>query len=475
MLFNTLQFWVFFAFVLAVYPLLRRRGQNFFLLAASYFFYGCWNWRFLGLLLLSSTTDWFLGAAIGRCRGTRRAKRLVGVSVAINLVFLGCFKYFNFFVSSANALLGSVGLEPLGLHLDVVLPVGISFYTFQSISYIVDIYRGEIEPARDPVEFALFVAFFPHMVAGPIMHSSALLPQMQRDRHMRWSDIASGFNLAMWGLFKKVVIADNLATIAGPIFHHASAFRPGVMHLGALAFAFQIYCDFSGYTDIARGVARILGFTLMDNFKHPYFASSITDFWRRWHISLSTWLRDYLYIPLGGSRRGVGATYRNLFLTMLLGGLWHGASWTFVLWGGYQGGLLVVERLLGGRRLIADWFEAASLRQRLVWALRVGVTFNLVCLGWVFFRCESASHLPGMIAAFLDLRGWFQMPSAALVRVVLLVAPLLAIDASDFLRQREQSLLRGPWPLRALAYFVALYVFLVFGKFESNAFIYFQF
>jgi alginate O-acetyltransferase complex protein AlgI len=475
MLFNTLEFWVFFAFVLSAYALLRRRAQNLLLLAASYFFYACWNWRFLGLLLLSSTTDWILGGAIGRCRGTPRARRLVGLSVAINLVFLGFFKYFNFFVASANDLLASLGLDPLRLHLDVVLPVGISFYTFQSISYIVDVYRDEVEPARDPIDFALFVAFFPHMVAGPIMHSSALLPQMQGDRRMRWSDIGSGFHLAMWGLFKKVVVADNLAAVAGPIFHSPSSFRPGPMQLGALAFAFQIYCDFSGYTDIARGVARIMGFRLMDNFKHPYFASSVTDFWRRWHISLSTWLRDYLYIPLGGNRQGVLATYRNLFLTMLLGGLWHGADWTFVIWGAYQGGLLVVERLLGGRRLIADWFEMRSLRARALWILRVGLTFNFACLGWVFFRCEKARFLPAMTASFLDVRGWLQMPSPVLHRVLLLIAPLLAVDVSDFLCRQEQSMLRARWPLRALIYFVALYAFLIFGNFESNAFIYFQF
>ena len=475
MLFNTLEFWVFFAFVLTVYALLRRRAQNLFLLVASYFFYGCWNWRFLGLLLLSSTTDWFLSTAIGRSRGTARATRWVAVSVAINLVFLGCFKYFNFFIASANDLLVALNLDSLRLHLDVVLPVGISFYTFQSISYIVDVYRGEVEPARDPVEFALFVAFFPHMVAGPIMHSSALLPQMQQDRRMRWTDISSGFHLAMWGLFKKVVVADNLSAIASPIFHHEASFRPGPVQLGALAFAFQIYCDFSGYTDIARGVARIMGFTLMDNFKHPYFASSVTDFWRRWHISLSSWLRDYLYIPLGGNRYGVFHTYRNLFLTMLLGGLWHGADWTFVIWGAYQGGLLVVERLLGGRRVVASWFEARGFAEQAIWFVRVVVTFYFVCLGWILFRCEGSEHLPAMVASYLDVRGWLLMPPSPLRHVLLLLAPLLAVDAADFLTRREQSMLGLRWPFRALIYFVALYLFLIFGKFESNAFIYFQF
>jgi D-alanyl-lipoteichoic acid acyltransferase DltB (MBOAT superfamily) len=475
MLFNTLQFWVFFAFVLCVYVLLRRRAQNAFLLVSSYFFYACWNWRFVSLLLISSTTDWFLGNAIWRSRGTPKAKLWVGTSVFINLLFLGTFKYFNFFVTSADALLQTLGLGLVSFHLDVVLPVGISFYTFQSISYIVDVYRGEIEPARDPLDFALFVAFFPHMVAGPIMHSSALLPQMQNERRMRWTDISSGFNLAMWGLFKKVVVADNLAVIVAPLFNRPRNFRPGPMHLGALAFAFQIYCDFSGYTDIARGVARIMGFTLMDNFKHPYFSTSITDFWRRWHISLSSWLRDYLYIPLGGNRHGTLMTYRNLFLTMLLGGFWHGAGWTFVIWGAYQGALLVLERLVGGRRLIADWSEARDTRARLLWGARVLVCFHFVCLGWVIFRCERAGALWVMARSFMDVRGWLQMPQAGALRVALLVAPLLAVDFVDFFRGREQSILRAPWPLRAFLYLVALYVFIVFGRFESNAFIYFQF
>jgi alginate O-acetyltransferase complex protein AlgI len=475
MLFNTLQFWVFFGVVLSCYRPLPRRGQNALLLVASYFFYACWDWRFLALLLLSSTVDWYLGNAIARSRGTPRAKGWVATSVAINLLFLGFFKYFNFFVASADAFLGALGLRPLLFHLDVVLPVGISFYTFQSISYIVDVYRGEIEPAADPIDFALFVAFFPHMVAGPIMHSSALLPQMQRERRTSWDGLSSGFHLAMWGLFKKVVVADNLAAIAGPVFARAHGFRPGPVQLGAVAFAFQIYCDFSGYTDIARGVARMMGFTLMDNFHHPYFASSITDFWRRWHISLSSWLRDYLYVPLGGSRHGPLKTYRNLLLTMLLGGLWHGASWNFVLWGAYQGGLLAVERLLGGRRLIADWFAAKTLAGRARWGLRVLATFYLVCLGWILFRCQDAGQLHRMVGAYLDPRGWVRMSALPLGQVLLLIAPVLAVDTADFLLRREQSMLRAPWPFRALVYFVALYVFLIFGKFESNAFIYFQF
>jgi D-alanyl-lipoteichoic acid acyltransferase DltB (MBOAT superfamily) len=476
MLFNTLQFWLYFVFVFGVYLLLPRRRQNLFLLAASYLFYACWDWRFLGLLLTSSLADWYLGNAIFRARGEGRgAKRWVAASVTINLVFLGFFKYFNFFVDSADRLLGALGLTPVTFHVDVILPVGISFYTFQSMSYIVDVYRGESAPAEDPLDFLLFVAFFPHMVAGPIMHSADLLPQMQRARRVRWAEVMSGFNLAMWGLYKKVVVADNLAAIVGPIFARQMGFRPGPMQLGAVAFAFQIYCDFSGYTDIARGVARMMGFRLMDNFHHPYLSSSITDFWRRWHISLSTWLRDYLYIPLGGNRHGTLKTYRNLFLTMLLGGVWHGAGWTFVLWGAYQGALLVVERLLGGKRLIAHWAEARSLSARVVWGLRVMVTFYLVCLGWILFRCETPEALGRMIGSYLSPRGWFHMPADVLLHVLLLVLPVLVVDLVDFFSGGEQTLLRAPWPARILLYAAAIAAFVVFGRFESDAFIYFQF
>ena len=475
MLFNTLPFWLFFALVFAVYLVLPRRGQNAWLLGASYVFYAWWDWRFLGLLLLSTSVDWSLANLIARAPTRERARRFVVASVTLNLAFLGLFKYFGFFVDSATFLLERLGAPPLDLALRIALPVGISFYTFQSISYIVDVYRGEIEPARDPVDFALFVAFFPHMVAGPIMPSKQLLPQMQRPRRVRWEEVGSGFHLAMWGLFKKVVVADNLAPIANMVFARELGFRPGVMHLGALAFAFQIYCDFSGYTDIARGVARMMGFRLMENFRHPYFATCITDFWRRWHISLSTWLRDYLYVPLGGNRRGGLLTYRNLLLTMVLGGLWHGASWKFVIWGGYQGVLLVLERALGGRRLAIDWWTGSGMVFRVAWAARVLVTFHFVCLGWILFRCESVAPLPRMVAAFMDVTGWWRLPEPFGTQALAYIAPVLVVDLFQYFQRDELVLLRIPVPLRALAYTLGAYAFILFGRFESNAFIYFQF
>jgi D-alanyl-lipoteichoic acid acyltransferase DltB (MBOAT superfamily) len=476
MLFNTLAFWIFFAVVLGVYLLLRRRRpQNVFLLLASYFFYGCWDWRFLALLLVSTTADWTLGNLIARESTRRGAKRWVATSVALNLTFLGFFKYFDFFVGSAEAALGALGVPGPDWRLRIVLPVGISFYTFQSISYIVDVYRGDIEPAKDPVDFALFVAFFPHMVAGPIMPSRDLLPQMQRPRHPRWSDAMAGFHLAMWGLFKKVVVADNLALVANPVFARQLGFGPGAIHLGALAFAFQIYCDFSGYSDIARGVARIMGFRLMENFDHPYLATCVTDFWRRWHISLSRWLRDYLYVPLGGNRGGPGRTYVNLMLTMVLGGLWHGAAWKFVLWGAYQGGWLVLERAVGGKRLVTDWWHARGGAGRVLWLVRVLVTFHFVCLGWLIFRAESTGPLWLMVRSFMDVTGWLRMPGGPALTVALAIAPVLAVDLAQYFSRDELVLLRIPTPLRAAVYVAGAYVFILAGRFESNAFIYFQF
>jgi alginate O-acetyltransferase complex protein AlgI len=475
MLFNTLSFWIFFGIVFALYLPLRRMGQNVLLLAASYFFYGCWSWRFLLLLVFSNTVDWVLARAIFREKDPSRAKRWVACSVAINLLFLGYFKYCNFFVSSLNALVTAVGLQPTTFHLDVVLPVGISFYTFQSMSYIIDVYRGELEPAQNPIDFALFVSFFPHMVAGPIMHSSALLPQMQRPRIIHWERIMSGFHVAMMGLFKKVVLADNMGTVVAPIFHGATGFQPGSIHLGVLAFAIQIYCDFSGYTDVARGVARMMGFTLMENFNHPYFSTCITDFWRRWHISLSSWLRDYLYVPLGGNRGGTLKTYRNLFVTMLLGGVWHGASWTFVIWGAYQGALLILERLFGGKKLIIDWFQAETVKARALWALRVLVCFHFVCLGWLIFRCEDTRSLPRMLTAFMDVRGWLNLQGGNVGLVLTGALMLLVLESFQYFTRDDEVILRAPWFLRVVLYTSLAYVFILGGRFESNPFIYFRF
>jgi len=393
MLFNSWIFPPFLLVVLVLYRILPHRGQNIMLLLASYFFYACWDWRFLGLLLASTSCDWLLARAISREPTRASAKRWVACSVGLNLAFLGIFKYFNFFIDSAHILLSALGPSTWDLHLRVILPVGISFYTFQSISYIVDVYRGEIEPARNPVDFAVFVAFFPHMVAGPIMHSRDLLPQFQRERHTTPLQLRAGLWLILFGLFKKVVVSDNLAPIVDRVFETTTPSAATVL-LGVYAFAFQIYCDFSGYSDIARGVAKLLGVELMVNFNRPYLAANPSDFWRRWHISLSTWLRDYLYVPLGGNRGGPAKTYRNLMITMLLGGLWHGAAWNFILWGAYHGALLAFHRLVVvDRRLwsIGDGRIGRAVSRVLM--------FHAVCYGWLLFRARSFEQIRDFTAA----------------------------------------------------------------------------
>lgn len=344
MLFNTSTFAFFLFFVLSIYFFLSHRYQNLFLLAASYVFYAWWDYRFLALLLFSTVWDYFLGAALILAPTPARRKLLLILSLVGNLGLLGFFKYFGFFVTSAAHLLELLGFQPHLPVLHILLPAGISFYTFQSMSYVIDLYRGKIAPARSFLDFALALTFFPHLVAGPIQRADTLLRQIELPRLLTWNHFRTGLLLMLLGYFKKCAIADSLAPFVDRIFLHPERCSSFLLLLGLYFFAFQIYADFSGYTDIARGVSRLFGFELVINFNQPYFATSITDFWRRWHISLSTWLRDYLYIPLGGNRHGGLYTYRNLFITMLLGGLWHGASWTFVLWGGLHGLFLSLHK-----------------------------------------------------------------------------------------------------------------------------------
>lgn len=473
MLFNTLDFWIFFVAVLTGCVALRPTWRNPLLLASSLFFYSCWDWRFVGLLLLTCCCDWTLSHAVARDAAAGKGRRWVSISLAINLGILCVFKYFNFFIGSANAMLERMGMSPLGAHMEVVLPVGISFYTFQSLSYVIDVYRGRVAPCRSLLDYTLFVSLFPQLVAGPIMRATILLPQVRRPRRVRWTSIYGGLSLAAWGLFKKMVIADNLAAIVEKHFSGAGDPGPGGIHAGVLAFAFQIYCDFSGYSDIARGTGRALGFRFMRNFRFPYLAPSVTDFWRRWHISLSTWLRDYLYIPLGGNRGGPWLTARNLLLTMLLGGLWHGAAWTYVLWGVYHGFLLILERPLRRSTLHATLHDTVSAFDRVLWVARVLLTFHLVGLGWILFRCEDVSGLGAMVAGYLSPLGWLELHHASLLSA--LIVPLMVVEFLQYRLNREDLAALLPAPVRALAGLVATYAFIIFARFESNAFIYFQF
>lgn len=493
MFFNSTHFAIFFPVVFALVWFTRRQvaRRNAILLVASYYFYGCWDWRFLSLIFISTIIDYTCGLLMDReaaaadpisatnaevpPRNTRR-RLLLLLSLVTNLGLLGFFKYFDFFISSAAELLQAVGMQANLPTLNIILPVGISFYTFQTLSYTIDLYFGRIRAERNLLNFALFVAFFPQLVAGPIERASRLLPQMSRPSDITWERMWTGFYLIGWGLFKKVVIADQIAKVADAGYGVADPTAAEVV-MATYAFAIQIYCDFSGYSDIARGAARCLGFDLMLNFNLPYFASNPGEFWRRWHISLSTWLRDYLYIPLGGNRRGSRRTYVNLMATMVLGGLWHGAAWNFVLWGVYQGGLLCVHRLFQGRFRAMVGTLTGWLGELWFW-VRVAVFFQLVCYGWLLFRANSMEQIISMTSSLSEVSGYLHTRHLVIDDLILLVACsllFLSVQLIQWYRRDLEFTIRAPMLVRAFIYACGLLGFLFFGADGGQAFIYFQF
>lgn len=395
MLFNS---WLFVAFLVVVLPLyygLPFRAQNIMLLVASYVFYGAWSWKFLSLIAISTVVDYAVGLMLHRAKDRKARRWLLALSCAVNLGILGYFKYCNFFVDSLVDLLAGLGLSVHYVPLSIVLPVGISFYTFQTMSYTIDVYRRNLAPTRNFLDFALYVAFFPQLVAGPIERATALLPQVVNRRQVTWDRLVQGGWLVLLGFFKKLVIADNLAPVVDRVFGSGDQVGGLECLLAIYAFAYQIYCDFSGYSDIARGLAKWMGFDLMVNFEMPYLARNAAEFWRRWHISLSTWLRDYLYIPLGGNRLGPNKTYRNLMITMLLGGLWHGAAWNFVLWGLFHGGILCIHR--PWHRRSGPTRQSGGVSGAVTNVLAVIFMFHVTCVGWLLFRATSAQQVFGFL------------------------------------------------------------------------------
>ena len=399
MLFNSQTFFIFFAIVYLLYLLFRRdrKVQNIVLLVGSYVFYGSWNWRFLFLIALSTLVDFSVGHLLGNTpdhQHTRR-KRLLTISVIVNLSILGFFKYFNFFIDSFINLLDLFGMQANSITLQIILPVGISFYTFQTMSYTIDIYRQRLKPTKSLLDFAVFVSFFPQLVAGPIERASNLLPQFAKPRHISTEQISTGLYLILWGFFKKMVVGDHAGLIADQIFNNYTNYDGVDLLIGVVAFSIQIYGDFSGYSDIARGISRLMGFELMVNFRLPYFALNPTDFWQRWHISLSSWLRDYLYIPLGGNKHGSFNTYRNLFLTMLLGGLWHGAAWNFVIWGAFHGTILILYRLFERKPMYRDPWNGDN--SYVIVVAKMFLMFTLTLVGWLIFRSHSVEQIVYMI------------------------------------------------------------------------------
>jgi alginate O-acetyltransferase complex protein AlgI len=442
MLFPTITFALFFMIVLPVSWLLlpRRRRWKVFMIAASYVFYGYWDWRFCLLLGASTLANQLFARLIHRSDDERARRRWLVAAIVVNLGVLGFFKYYDFFVTSATNTLHDLGIGVSPELVSVVLPIGISFFTFQALSYVIDIYRRVFEPGR-LLDFAVFLSFFPHVVAGPIVRPAEFMPQLKARHDPRHVDASRAFFLIFIGLFKKVVIANVLATeIVDAVFASPQQHSSLEVLVAIYAYAVQIYADFSGYTDMAIGLALLLGFRFPQNFDSPYTARSIQDFWRRWHMTLSRWLRDYLYIPLGGNRSGSRRTYVNLMLTMLLGGLWHGAAWTFVVWGGIHGFYLSLEHWRRARRERMGLPEPADTRRRR-W-MQQFVTFNLVCFAWVFFRSESLENAFAMLGRLLDPGYWFDASPLVTVGVLVAIAVGLA----------EQYIPRRAWS-RAMARF----------------------
>jgi D-alanyl-lipoteichoic acid acyltransferase DltB (MBOAT superfamily) len=473
MVFNSLHFVWFFLIVYTAYRVLPHRAQNWLLLVASYYFYAAWDWRFLGLLIASTLVDYSCARALSRATTDSRRKLLLALSLGFNLSLLGFFKYFNFFADSLHRVFGALGWQVDFVTLHVLLPVGISFYTFVTMSYVIDVYRREIPATRDLLDFAVFVAFFPHLVAGPILRAANLLAQIDSPRRISREQIRDGLWLILWGYFQKVFVADNLAGLANSVFDPAAPTTGVNVLLGVYAFAFQIYGDFAGYSNIARGTSKLMGIELIENFRFPYFVRSPQAFWRNWHISLSTWLRDYLYIPLGGSRRGEWQTRRNLFLTMVLGGLWHGAAWTFIIWGIYHGLLLIAYRAVEGGHAVRRFVSGAGIVTRAVsWA----VMFHITCYGWLIFRSRSFGQIRGLTADVVtNCSPRTVNIDGLLLPLVLYTAPLLIVHACEAWFDDVLVVPRLPVGVRYSIYAATCYLTLLFGNFGGSEFIYFQF
>ena len=471
MLFNSFTFILFFFITYILYLLFKKnlKSQNILILISSYVFYGYWDWRFLFLIALSTVIDFSIGKKLGKTILQNKRKQLLAISVIANLSILGFFKYFNFFAQSTTELLQIFGFNADSVTLNIILPVGISFYTFQTMSYTIDVYRKKLKPTTNFLNFAVFVSFFPQLVAGPIERAVNLLPQVAAKRIISKEMINAGIFLILWGFFKKVVIADNCAIISNSVFNNYESFQNIDLLIGVLAFTFQIYGDFSGYSDIARGISKMLGFELMVNFRLPYFAISPSDFWNRWHISLSSWLRDYLYFPLGGNRSGNYKTYRNLLLTMLLGGLWHGAAWNFVIWGAFHGIILIMYRLFEKQQPQTSIQPNNNLTK----VPLIGIMFILTIFGWLIFRANSVDQIWYFISNFS-----FQSTSTSgnlWFNLLFFISPLIIVQIFQHIKKDLLVVLKMPTIFIAVLYAFLLIWITVFGARESTEFIYFQF
>lgn len=475
MFFNSFTFFIFFIAVFSGYIILKHIWQNRLLLVASYIFYGAWDYRFLALILVTTIVDYTAALLMQSNTDERLRRRFLITSIAINLCILGFFKYFDFFTESLVLLVNNLGFHASPLSLHIILPVGISFYTFQSMSYTIDVYRRKINPITNILDYGLYVAFFPQLVAGPIERATSLLPQILSPRSVSFSKIQLGCYYIGFGLFLKVFMADNLARLVDPVFAGNTIHTGFYYLLAGYGFAFQIYGDFAGYSYMAKGLGAILGFDIMDNFNLPYFARNPQQFWRRWHISLSTWLRDYLYIPLGGSRDGTLKTVRNLFITMMLGGLWHGAKVTFVAWGFFHGILLAMHHLFSNvrQRYVSSRSEESSKVLNLI---KIIVFFHIIVMSWYFFRANSLEQVWVITSSFFTDFGFDYAKNRIFIqKLIFYISPLLIFQLIQYHRKDLLVIFRMPILVRSSLYAFAFYLVVIFGVTNAQEFIYFQF
>lgn len=478
MIFNSVNFLFFLPVVFFLYWFATNkeiRKQNILLLISSYFFYACWDWRFLFLLVFSTLLDYFTGIKMSEAPTPRLKKFWFWLSISINIGFLGIFKYYNFFATSFSEALSLLGIQTTATTLNIILPVGISFYTFHGLSYVIDIYKDRIKPEKNFIDYSVFVSFFPLLVAGPIERATHLLPQIQRERTFNYAQAVDGLKQILWGLFKKVVIADQCAIYANSIFADPTQHSGSTLVLGALFFTFQIYCDFSGYSDIALGTARLFGIELLRNFAYPYFSRDIAEFWRRWHISLSTWFRDYLYIPLGGSKGGNWSRVKNTFIIFIVSGFWHGANWTFLAWGFLNALFIMPSIIFNTNRknlnIVAEGRLMPSVRE----SVAILTTFSLTTFAWIFFRATSIS------SAFVYIKGIFSkslftIPVIGSKWTLVYIAFFMFIE---WLGREEQYAIKKigihwPKPVRWSIYYIFILCILHYSGPEQQ-FIYFQF
>lgn len=482
MLFNSIDFAIFLPIVFMLYWSLNRvnlKVQNAVIVLASYTFYGWWDWRFLSLIIVSTLVDYVVGRSLNKTEHISSRKALLWTSVLVNIGLLGFFKYYNFFVDNFITAFSFFGSAISPNTLDIVLPVGISFYTFQTLSYTIDVYKRKLEPTKDIISFAAFVSFFPQLVAGPIERATNLLPQFYKRREFEYSNAVDGMRQILWGLFKKVVIADNCAVYANLIFGSSEEMSGSTLFLGAIFFAFQIYGDFSGYSDIAIGTSGLFGFNIMRNFAFPYFSRDIAEFWRRWHISLSTWFRDYIYIPLGGSRGSDWAKIRNVFIIFIVSGFWHGANWTFIAWGALNAIYFLPLLLLKKNRKNTDVIATNNLFPKLREAITVVGTFLLTTLAWIFFRAETIDHAFNIFAEVFSM-SLFSIPTFDGIdeSATTIYLTLLFIGIEWIGRDQEyalESLGKNWWkPLRYALYYLLVVSLFWFGGHDQQ-FLYFQF